>query len=165
VSISITAVLKINLNSKELSPMDAQKWVEVKVQEVKRRHEEKQLAAKQLIVEIDLKKMQAPELWSRIRSLIKGRVELFCRGLGEDVLAFEVSTVNEAIVRLRDTPTKISAFFDPHTLKLSCRLTNTTIHYEPHVQNGKVVFIEDQGPQCREEDIAERFVNNIIDLA
>lgn len=145
--------------------MDEFEWAEAKVKEVQIRRKQRELSDQKSIMETSLKKAHAPELWSRIRTLIKSRAGAFSKTLGEeDIFEWVSPKANEVVIRIKNTRTQITASFDPETLKLKFFLVDTGAEFDPTVQNGEVVFVEYRGSPCTAEEIAERFVNHIIDF-
>lgn len=131
--------------------------------EIRARREKEERERSAALSEAQLKKEQAPTIWSEIRTLIKEKLEALAVALGEeDLYTWESMKPNEVVIKLKRQPmSPLGASFDPGTLRLELRLISTGISYEPKIDRGRVCFAQRQGYANSPEEIADALLKEV----
>jgi hypothetical protein len=140
-------------------------WAEEKARETQQRRNTKRLADQKFVAEENLKRVETPNHWGEVRSIMASRVRAFGKALGEeDVLFCNIERPDVIEIRIKNNPAKVLVTFDFEAFRIVYHGVNTLIEYRPQVQNGEVVFVDQDKRSATSEGIAEVLLEDIIKL-
>src|SRR5271170_4498922 len=92
---------------------DVEQYGQVRAHEIQERRQRRRIADEKASVDDKLKTVWAPKLWLQVRDEMHHLVGAINEALGEQVLQYDEVNQELVILRVADTPSNLSAAFDP----------------------------------------------------
>lgn len=117
---------------------DLEQYGQVKAHEIQERRQRRRIADEKILVDGKLKTVWAPRLWQQVRQEMQHLVHSVNDALGEPVLECDEVNSELVIIRVADTPSNLSAAFDPGVGKIILTLDDHLDTYTLEVVRGEV---------------------------
>jgi hypothetical protein len=117
---------------------DVEQYGQVRAHEIQERRQRRRIADEKASVDDKLKTVWAPRLWQQVREEMQQLVGAINEALGEQVLEYDEVNHELVILRVADTPSNLSAAFDPSVGKIILTLDDHLDTYTLEVVRGEV---------------------------
>jgi hypothetical protein len=121
-----------------MSTDDVEQYGQTKAHEIQERRQRRRIADERASVDGRLKTVWAPKLWQQVRQEMQQLVQAVNDALGEPVLECDEVNSELVIIRIAETPSNLSAAFDPSVGKIILTLDDHLDTYTLEVIRGEV---------------------------
>ncbi len=117
---------------------DVEQYGQVKAREIQERRQRRRIDDEKASVDGRMKTLWAPRLWQQVREEIEHLVQSINDALGETAVEYDEVNTELVVLNVVDTPSNLSAAFDPSAEKIVLTLNDHLDSYILEVVKGEV---------------------------